>query len=67
MDERETGSSGEHRGGSYEITRIYRGKDATDGNRMKLFVDLDLHIEDGYDKFQQDPNEWTGSKRNYRS
>lgn len=55
------------RGGTYEVTKIYWGNDATDRNRRKLFVDLDLHYEVGYDKFQQDPNEWTGSRKNYRS
>lgn len=55
------------RGGTYEITKIYWGKDATDGNRTKLFVDLDLHPELGYDKFQQDPAEWKGSTKNYKS
>ncbi len=54
------------RGGSYEITKIYWGRDATDGGRRKLFVDIDLHPEEGYDLFQQDPNEWTGSRKNYR-
>ena len=55
------------RGGTYEITRIYWGKDVTDGNKTKLFVDLDLHPELGYDKFQQDPAEWKGSTKNYKS
>lgn len=55
------------RGGTYEITKIYWGKDATDGGRTKLFVDLDLHSELGYDKFQQDPSEWKGSTKNYKS
>lgn len=55
------------RGGTYEITKIYWGKDATDGNTTKLFVDLDLHFELGYDKFQQDPSEWKGSTKNYKS
>lgn len=55
------------RGGTYEITKIYWGNDATDGNRTKLFVDLDLHSELGYDKFQQDPAEWKGSTKNYKS
>lgn len=55
------------RGGTYEITKIYWGIDPTDGGKRKLFADLDLHSELGYDKFQQDPNEWTGSKKNYRS
>ena len=55
------------RGGTYEITRIYWGTDATDGNRRKIFVDMDIHPEAGYDLFQQDPNEWTGSRKDYRS
>ena len=54
------------RGGTYEITRMYWGKDETDGNVKKLFVDMELHPEVGYDLFQQDPSEWTGSRRNYR-
>lgn len=53
------------RGGSYTITKIYWGIDTTDGNAKKLFVDLELHPEKGYDLFQQDPNEWTGSTANY--
>lgn len=55
------------RGGTYEISKIYWGKDATDGNRKKLFVDLEIHPEAGYDTFQQDPNEWTGSRENYKT
>lgn len=55
------------RGGTYEITKIYWGKDATDGNRRKLFVDMEIHPEAGYDTFQQDPNEWTGSRENYHT
>lgn len=55
------------RGGSYKITKIYWGKDATDGNKNKIFVDMEIHPEDGYDLFQQDPNEWKGSKKNYKS
>ena len=55
------------RGGTYEITRIYWGKDATDGDRRKIFVDMEIHPEEGYDLFQQDPNEWTGSTLNYRN
>lgn len=54
------------RGGTYEITKIYWGNDATDNNRRKIFVDMDIHPEAGYDTFQQDPNEWTGSRKNYR-
>lgn len=55
------------RGGSYKITRMYWGIDKTDGNRRKIFVDMEIHPEEGYDLFQQDPNEWTGSKKNYHS
>lgn len=55
------------RGGTYEITRIYWGIDHTDGNTRKIFVDMEIHPEAGYDTFQQDPNEWTGSRKNYRS
>lgn len=53
------------RGGTYEITKIYWGNDATDYNKRKIFVDMEVHPEVGYDKFQQDPNEWKGSKKNY--
>ena len=55
------------RGGTYKITKIYWGNDPTDGNSRKLFMDLELHPEKGYDLFQQDPNEWKGSKKNYHS
>ena len=55
------------RGGTYEITKAYWGIDKTDGGRRKLFVDIELHSELGYNKFQQDPNEWTGSRKNYRN
>lgn len=44
------------RGGYYTATDVYKG---TDG---KMHVILELHPEQGYDKFQQDPKEWTGSK-----
>lgn len=55
------------RGGTYKITKIYWGVDHTDGGTRKIFVDMELHPEKGYDLFQQDPSEWTGSKKNYRS
>lgn len=48
------------RGGYYTATDVYKG---TDG---KMHVVLELHPEQGYDKFQQDPEEWTGSKDKYR-
>lgn len=53
------------RGAKYKITDVYWGNDATDGNTRKLFVDMELHPEKGYNKFQQDPGEWKGSKKNY--
>ena len=40
------------RGGTYRITRIYWGTDEKHGGR-KLIVDMELHPEKGYDKFQQ--------------
>lgn len=55
------------RGGVYKITKIYWGIDTTDGGKKKIFVDMELHPEKGYDLFQQDPNEWTGSTKNYHS
>lgn len=48
------------RGGYYTATDVYKG---TDG---KMHVVLELHPEQGYDKFQQDPAEWTGSKSKYK-
>lgn len=47
------------RGGYYTATDVY--KDDND----KMHVVLELHPEQGYDKFQQDPKEWTGSKDKY--
>ena len=55
------------RGGTYEITKIYWGIDDTDNGRRKIFVDMEIHPEVGYDLFQQDPNEWKGSRKNCRS
>lgn len=40
------------RGGTYRITKLYYGKDTTTGRR-KLIVDMELHPEKGYLKFQQ--------------
>ena len=48
------------RGGYYTVSDAYRGDDG------KMHIVLELHPEKGYDKFQQDPSEWTGSKKNYR-
>ena len=47
------------RGGYYTVTDAYRGSDG------KMHIVMELHPEQGYDKFQQDPSEWTGSKKNY--
>lgn len=54
------------RGGTYRITKIYWGKDDTAGGARKLFVDMELHPEEGYDLFQQDPNEWKGLRKTYK-
>lgn len=48
------------RGGYYTATDVYKGDDG------KMHVVLELHPEQGYDKFQQDPKEWTGSKDKYK-
>ena len=48
------------RGGYYTATDVYKGDDG------KMHVVLELHPEQGYDKFQQDPEEWTGPKDKYR-
>lgn len=48
------------RGGYYTATDVYKGDDG------KMHVVLELHPEQGYDKFQQDSKEWTGSKSKYK-
>lgn len=48
------------RGGYYTVTDAYKGSDG------KMHIVMELHPEQGYDKFQQDPSEWTGSRKNYR-
>lgn len=48
------------RGGYYTATDVYKGDDG------RMHVVLELHPEQGYDKFQQDPKEWTGSKSKYK-
>lgn len=53
------------RGGHYKITDVYWGTDETDMGKQKLIFDIELHPEMGYNKFQQDPSEWAGSKKNY--
>lgn len=47
------------RGASYTVTKIEK----TGG---RVYIDLEVHPEDGYDLFQQDPKEWNGSKEQYR-
>ncbi len=47
-------------GGYYTMTDVYKGDD------FKMHVVMELHPEQGYDKFQQDPAEWTGSKDRYK-
>ena len=48
------------RGGYYTAADVYKGDDG------KMHVVLELHPERGYDKFQQDPEEWTGPKDRYK-
>lgn len=48
------------RGGYYTASDVYKDDDG------KMHVVLELHPEQGYDKFQQDPKEWTGSKSKYK-
>lgn len=55
------------RGAYYFIDKIYWGKDSTDGGTKKLFVDLEIRIEKGYDTFQQNTEEWTGSTEDFKS
>ena len=47
------------RGASYTITKIEK----TGG---KIYVDMEVHPEKGYDLMQQDPNDWKGSKKKGR-
>ena len=44
------------RGAYFKITKIERSGSGT------IFVDMEVHPEKGYDLFQQDPAEWTGSR-----
>jgi hypothetical protein len=46
------------RGASYTITKIEK----TNG---MIYIDMEVHPEDGYDWIQQDPSEWKGSTKNY--
>ena len=45
------------RGTYFKITKIERSDSGT------IFVDMEVHPEKGYDLFQQDPAEWTGSTK----
>lgn len=47
------------RGASYTITKVEK----TGG---KIYVDMEVHPEKGYDLIQQDPNEWKGSTKKGR-
>jgi uncharacterized protein with gpF-like domain len=47
------------RGASFEITKIEK-------SGGKIYIDMDIHPEDGYDLFQQDPSEWKGSTKKGR-
>jgi len=40
------------RGGTYRVTKIYWGEDTVNGGK-KLIIDVELRLEEGYDKFQQ--------------
>lgn len=44
------------RGGSYTVTKIERPS-----RYGTIYMDVELHPENGYDLIQQDPNEWKGS------
>jgi uncharacterized protein with gpF-like domain len=47
------------RGASYTITKIEKA-------HGQIYIDVEVHPEAGYDLFQQDPSEWTGSKKKGR-
>ena len=47
------------RGASYEVVKIER-------SGYTINVELVVHPEDGFDTYQQDPAEWTGSKTGYK-
>ncbi|SEA05743.1 ADP-ribosyltransferase exoenzyme [Eubacterium aggregans] len=46
------------RGATYKIKKIEK-------NGGKIYMDVEVRPEKGYNTFQQDPNEWTGSKKDY--
>lgn len=47
------------RGATYCVTKIEKKND-------KFYIDLEVRVEKGYDKFQQDPKEWSGSTEKYK-
>ena len=47
------------RGAYYKVTKIEKSGGT-------VYVDMEIHPEQGYDLFQQDPSEWTGSKKKGR-
>lgn len=47
------------RGASYTITKIEK-------TGRKIYIDVEVHPEQGYDLIQQDPAEWTGSTKKGR-
>lgn len=47
------------RGASYTITKIEK-------TGSKIYIDMEVHPEQGYDLMQQNPNDWTGSKKKGR-
>ena len=49
------------RGGSYTVTKIERPS-----RYGTIYMDVEIHPENGYDFFQQDPNEWKGSTKKGR-
>lgn len=49
------------RGGSYTVTKIERPD-----RYGTIYMDVELHPENGYDLIQQDPNDWKGSTKKGR-
>ena len=47
------------RGASYTITKIEKSGGT-------IYIDMEVHPEQGYDLYQQDPNEWKGSTKKGR-
>ena len=47
------------RGAKYRVTKIER-------KGWKTYIDLEIHPEKGYNLYQQDVNEWKGSRKNFK-